>query len=260
MTTTSLSKISVPVLRRTLVAAAIATASASGWAVQVFTISPATAGLSGTPAVADKFILSDYSTVRLSGNTFTESGFLPVVALQLAGSNVPPLLSGGLNSTYGLYYAFTANGTLSGLTGTVTANYQLYGYNGPPATFGFDGNNDPTISGNATLPGATLLATGTSISPGTVFSFMGGNFADLNVSVIRTAAGQAFFPAPVPFYTAGEASFSNAAGDSIAFAGGFKINGGSGTFVFAPVPEPETYALMLAGLVAVGYVAKRRKS
>jgi PEP-CTERM motif len=32
------------------------------------------------------------------------------------------------------------------------------------------------------------------------------------------------------------------------------------TSQLAPVPEPETYALMLAGLAAVGFVARRRKS
>lgn len=34
----------------------------------------------------------------------------------------------------------------------------------------------------------------------------------------------------------------------------------SGSLVMAPVPEPETYALMLAGLGAVGFVAYRRRS
>ena len=32
------------------------------------------------------------------------------------------------------------------------------------------------------------------------------------------------------------------------------------TFTVTAVPEPETAALMLAGLAAVGFVAKRRKS
>lgn len=34
----------------------------------------------------------------------------------------------------------------------------------------------------------------------------------------------------------------------------------SGTFAVTPVPEPETYALMLAGLGAIGFVARRRRS
>jgi len=31
-------------------------------------------------------------------------------------------------------------------------------------------------------------------------------------------------------------------------------------YSLAPVPEPETYALMLAGLGLVGFMARRRKS
>lgn len=32
------------------------------------------------------------------------------------------------------------------------------------------------------------------------------------------------------------------------------------TYLIAPIPEPSTYALMLAGLAAVGFVARRRKA
>ena len=39
-----------------------------------------------------------------------------------------------------------------------------------------------------------------------------------------------------------------------AFAGG-EIRG-----FLAPIPEPETYALMLAGLAAVGVAARRRRT
>ena len=34
----------------------------------------------------------------------------------------------------------------------------------------------------------------------------------------------------------------------------------NGQLVLTPVPEPETYALMLAGLGAIGFMASRRKS
>jgi hypothetical protein len=37
-------------------------------------------------------------------------------------------------------------------------------------------------------------------------------------------------------------------------------NDGTGSLVYAPVPEPESYAMLLAGLAAMGVIARRRKS
>ena len=50
------------------------------------------------------------------------------------------------------------------------------------------------------------------------------------------------------------AAASNATGGLETF---FVASGGGG--VTTPIPEPETYALMLAGLGALGFVAKRRR-
>ena len=55
---------------------------------------------------------------------------------------------------------------------------------------------------------------------------------------------------------------------SATFAGAFGIGGNTAisppllglTMITAPVPEPSTYALMLAGLMGIGWVARRRKA
>ena len=136
----------------------------------------------------------------------------------------------------------------------------MYGYNGSAATFGFTGSHVPTINGS-TAPIGTLLASGATTAPGTVLSFAGTNVTSVDLSFSRTnPAGTGFFPLPLTFYNRANANFSNGPANVTSFSGGLEIDGGSGTFSFAPVPEPETYVMMLAGLVAVGFVAKRRKS
>ncbi len=259
-----------PLLQRTAVAVALAALCATASALPVFTLNPAGAALAGTAFTADNILISDYATVRFgAGNTFTETGFLSISGAQLGGVTLVP---GGLNSTYGMYIKFTGTGntgagdpSLVGTSGTFTTlNYTLYGYNGS-ATFGFDAGNNPT----ETAAGEVTLATGSLIS-GTVSTAPagGGDFTPSAAAKLTfaTVASTSFFVAPVPFYNIALSSFTNTVSQVTRFTdtqgSGFKISqgGGSFNFVAAPIPEPETYALMLAGLCAVGFMARRRQA
>ena len=259
-----------PLFRRTAVAAALLVAGASASALPQFTLNPGAVApaLAGTTFTGDNILISDFSTVTFDGlGGFSDSGFLSVSAIQLGGSTFTPT---GLNSTYGLYFKFSGVGTttvgdprLVPTIGSFTSlTYELYGYNGL-ASFGFSGNT-PT----ETAAGEVLLASGSLISGNAVTvptgdgsTFTPSAAAKLNFTV--TPGQEAFFVDPNPFYDIAFAAFTNTTTQVEPFAGGFRIRQGGGAINFAattPVPEPETYALMLAGLAAVGFVARRRRA
>ena len=266
-----------PGVRRAIFGATLALASSSPFALPTFTLAPAgsTPPLIGAPVTADNIIVSDFSTVRFTGPTsFTDAGFLAVQSFQMGGTTV---VAGGLNSTYGLYFQFSGAGSVSGGNPAVSPtsgsfaslNYTLFGYNGPSATFGFDGGDNPTVTGAA---GAIALATGSLLS-GPNQSSVGSSpqspsftsFAGANLSFTPTAAGAGFFANPSSFYNVAVSSFINSPTEvspvAAGFASGFRIAQGGGSVNFAaPIPEPETYAMLMAGLGALGWVARRRKS
>lgn len=251
--------------RQTAIALAMGLAgAAASAALPSFTFNPAAAGLAGTSFTADNILISDYSTVTLSGTSFTETGFLAVSGFQNAGTALTPT---GLNSTYGMYFAFTGTGTTTtgdlGATPTFgsfnSLTYTLYGYNGP-ASFGFSGN-----TAVETATGEVALATGTLVS-GSVVTVPGGDGVSFTPSanaklVFNVApAAQGFFQTPSPFYGTALTAFTNTSSQVEPFSGGFRILQGGGSVNFAtPVPEPETPALLLAGLGVLGFVARRRK-
>lgn len=60
----------------------------------------------------------------------------------------------------------------------------------------------------------------------------------------------------------GTKTLGTSTGYELKVSGTVGASGGSygGNIVATPVPEPETYAMMLAGLGALGFLARRRKS
>ena len=234
---------------RTLLSVALVAAysSASALTLPQFTWNPAAAGLTGTSFTADNIIVSDFATVTFTaGNTFHEEGYLGVSSFQLSGKDI---VAGGLNSTYSMYFHFTGDGVVNGAFSSL--NYQLFGTNAVP-TFGPGG----TISGTGS---PIQLASGSLVSgsTGTINGLPGAG-----ATVTFNAAASPFYlsPASSAFYNIALTSFINAEGTVTPTANGFMIDNGGGSQHFAaPIPEPETYALMMAGLGVMGFVARRRK-
>jgi len=248
-----------------MVVAASSTAALA--AMAPFTFNPAAVGLSGSSVTADNILVSDFANVtQTSATTFSEQGFLSVTGFQLGGTNV---VAGGLNSTYSIYVPFTATGHAILNAGanpntTVTAGVLdtlTYSFVAAPSnsTFGFIGTT-PTV--NSTPPQQTL-ATGSLINGNTVTSPANGNTAfvpsaNATLTFVQAAGKEGFF-SPQPFYNTLFSAFTNTVPSVTATGTGFTITNGGGALNFASaVPEPETYAMILAGLGLMGFVAKRR--
>jgi hypothetical protein len=256
-----------PVLR-TAVALAIATFGSAALAADppTFTFDPGAVGLSGSSVTANNILISDYSKVTFtSPTTFTESGYLVMTGFQSATD--PKISVPGL----GMYVFFEASGTTVGSDPTTiptvatftSLTYTLYGYNDVgTASFGFDagGNAVETATGEKVLATGSLLSGGATTLPDlqsdSFYAFAGASL-DFNVD----ATNAAFFAAPNPFYDTALTTFANTPDTVTPFEGGFFITQGGGKISFqaAVIPEPGTYALMLAGLGVVGFMAQRRR-
>jgi len=131
-----------------------------------------------------------------------------------------------------------------------------------------------SFSGASALSALSVTVTGSSGGNGTF------GLSDFSTFFINTAGGtlnlnSEWVGQATPGGLWGAAAFPTTVGDLNMFSTGLSANTPSGSSIFtlltaggdsmrltsvSPVPEPETYAMLLAGLGVIGAIARRRKN
>jgi hypothetical protein len=101
------------------------------------------------------------------------------------------------------------------------------------------------------------------VAPDSAYLFVAPPPGYINFNFNNARAGATLAPGSESYFLLMDTSASNYAKTAVydvANAGQTHISGLFETFAPAPVPEPATYGMVLAGLAAVGVAAKRRRS
>jgi hypothetical protein len=195
----------------------------------------------------------------LSNTNVTTNGYQWGV---IAGDNANGAVS-GTNLVRGQNILFTgATPDFDNTVATGTTGAQLNNATGNITDFYANNNNTGTHS--STVKGASTATSGpaflgTTMAANGVADFGGGAFGQ-NSFLVDTGTVSYFTWAtntnPVSIYSLGAGVTTGSLSPTAAT---FTWNAANSTLTYAvPVPEPETYALMLAGLGLVGAAARRR--
>ena len=185
------------------------------------------------------------------------------------GGNADRALGGAASG--GTYFGSPATGAVAGWIAVAFTNTSAASFTG--FKIGFDGEQWRN-GGNTTAPinvaqtmgmeygfGSTFAAVTTWTAPGASFNFVSPIFTGAAAAVDGNVAGKVAG-------LGGAVSTGWASNDTLWVRWIEKNDAGGDhglaidnvTLTVTAVPEPETYALMLAGLAAVGFVARRRKA
>ena len=199
------------------------------------------------------------------GNSFVESGFLTKASFANGGTAVPSQLNASTPNGYGIYGLFNITGSAApngagGINATFSSlTMTLWADPLQNTALGFSGNN-AVITGGGT---DDLQLASYTLAAGEAHVFGGLAKGDFNtvLNLTLTPFGKTFFVSPPTFYPQEQFGGNTETLVGASLTGSFTASAtGAGTELFiAAVPEPETYAMMLAGLGVVGFVARRRK-
>lgn len=182
-------------------------------------------------------LVDSMSTVFTAANPTAFSGVLD--SWVLSGNTDNPL--GGLSFVYRVTNDQTSADAIHRLA--------VNGYTGLQVEAGYlDGGLSPTGAAIAGGLAPTLVDRGVAPGDNAGFSFLAGTISGLTFESLNPGETSRYLVMYTnsPIYSTSIASVIDG---SVASAA-----------TFAPIPEPETYAMMLAGMGLMGFVARRRSS